>query len=219
MTKQALLEDLQAENQTLRDYAERVHELEKNLKTNSMILEQMMELAGVDLGAGTPLFDAPDSIAPELGASALAKYSGSMSREDSASRNIPNEIPMRGSFSRGFAPDTSEGIRRHLGVDIAAREGAPVYATADGKVEFAGWDDTFGNFLVIDHMNGYTTRYGHNRALLVSVGDMVKKGELVALCGNTGKSSAPHLHYEIRYNGKPINPAELMDIKALKQVD
>jgi len=138
---------------------------------------------------------------------------------DSIGESTPDGIPMLGSVSRGFAPDESEGVRRHLGLDIAAREGTPVYATAGGIVEFADWDENFGNHLIIDHIDGYKTHFGHNRALLVSVGDVVRRGELVALSGNTGRSSAPHLHYEIRHHGEPVDPANYMDVESLKQVE
>jgi murein DD-endopeptidase MepM/ murein hydrolase activator NlpD len=224
LLKQAsVADDLQSENQILRDYTERMHDLERDLATNRLLLNKMMELAGI---ADDPRLQSPDDSSSEE--SSMAQYTPDMLPEaptqhrdgsDQTDESVPEGIPMYGSVSRGFAPDESEGVRRHLGIDIAAREGTPIFATATGVVEFAGWDETFGNYLIIDHNEGYKTCYGHNRALLVSVGDAVGKGELIALSGNTGNSSAPHLHYEIRKNGQPVNPANYMDVESLEQVE
>jgi murein DD-endopeptidase MepM/ murein hydrolase activator NlpD len=224
LSKAVLIDDLQAENRILRDYTERVHSLERDLATNRMLLEKMMELAGIDASPAFMSSDSSDTASsgavPDYSSQVYQQqYTGGNDEFDSISGSMPEGIPMLGSVSRGFAPAESEGVRRHLGMDIAAREGTPVYATAGGVVEFADWDENFGNYLIIDHFNGYKTYFGHNRALLVSVGDIVRRGELVALSGNTGRSSAPHLHYEIRHNGEPVDPADYMDVESLKQVE
>jgi murein DD-endopeptidase MepM/ murein hydrolase activator NlpD len=224
LSKAVLVDDLQTENRILRDYTERVHSLERDLATNRILLEKMMELAGID---ASPEFMSSDS-SDAVTSGAVPDYSSQVFRQQYAGDNVeldsmggstPDGIPILGSVSRVFAPGESEGVRRHLGMDIAAREGTPVYATAGGVVEFADWDESFGNYLIMDHIDGYKTHYGHNRALLVSVGDVVRRGELVALSGNTGRSSAPHLHYEIRHNGEPVDPANFMDVESLKQVE
>ena len=224
LSRAALVDDLQTENRILRDYTERVHSLERDLATNRILLEKMMELAGIDASPEFMSSDSSDAVSSET----VPDYSSRVFRQqsargtdelDSIGESTPDGIPMLGSVSRGFAPDESEGVRRHLGLDIAAREGTPVYATAGGIVEFADWDENFGNHLIIDHIDGYKTHFGHNRALLVSVGDVVRRGELVALSGNTGRSSAPHLHYEIRHHGEPVDPANYMDVESLKQVE
>jgi murein DD-endopeptidase MepM/ murein hydrolase activator NlpD len=218
LSRASLVDDLQIENQILRDYTERVHRLEKDLQTNRILLRRMAELAGIE---SAPEFMPSESLQTEEEMIATAPFveSGSADSNLTAVQSVPEGIPMVGTVSRSFLPDESEEMRRHFGLDIAAKEGTPVYATASGQVEFSGWDETFGNYLVIDNGNGYKTCYGHNRALLVSTGDMVRKNELIALCGNTGKSSAPHLHYEIRYNGAPVNPEEYMKIEQLKQAE
>ena len=95
---------------------------------------------------------------------------------------------------------------RHSGVDFAVREGTPVLVTADGVVEFSGEHDVYGLLITIDHGNGFKTSYGHNSLLLSKVGDTVKRGERIAISGNTGVSTAPHLHYEIVQDGHPIDP-------------
>lgn len=224
LSKAVLVDDLQTENRILRDYTERVHSLERDLATNRILLEKMMELAGIDASPEFKSSDSSDAVSsgavPAYSSQVFRQlYTGGTDERDSINGSTPDGIPILGSVSRGFAPGESEGVRRHLGLDIAAREGTPVYATAGGVVEFADWDENFGNYLIIDHIDGYKTHFGHNRALLVSVGDVVRSGELVALSGNTGRSSAPHLHYEIRHNGEPVDPANYMDVESLKQVE
>ncbi|HHT48115.1 MAG TPA: peptidoglycan DD-metalloendopeptidase family protein [Firmicutes bacterium] len=95
----------------------------------------------------------------------------------------------------------------HEGLDIAARKGTPVRATADGTVTMARSYGTYGLFVEIQHGSyGYKTRYAHNSKILVKVGQKVKKGDIIAYVGSTGKSTGPHLHYEVLVNGKPVNP-------------
>ncbi len=97
--------------------------------------------------------------------------------------------------------------RNHYGIDLAGKVGEPVYAAASGVVETIVLnDDIYGKILVLDHLNGYKTRYGHNSYINVRVGSFVRKGEQIAEVGNTGISSAPHLHFEILYYNKNINP-------------
>ena len=81
-----------------------------------------------------------------------------------------------------------------------------------GIVRFADWDDTYGNLVVLDHGNGFTTTYGHNETLLVQQGDLVPRGAAIARLGNTGRSSAPHLHFEIRLENEPLDPAFLLSV-------
>lgn len=95
----------------------------------------------------------------------------------------------------------------HPGIDLAANYGAPVYATGTGVVIYSGWMRGYGNFIEIDHGNGYKTRYGHSSRLLVSVGDEIKKNQQIAMVGCTGRCTGPHVHYEVLQNGKRQNPA------------
>jgi murein DD-endopeptidase MepM/ murein hydrolase activator NlpD len=94
----------------------------------------------------------------------------------------------------------------HKGLDIAAPTGAPVKAVAPGKVVFSSQAGGYGNLVVIDHGNGFTTRYAHNRTLLVSVGDTVRAGQEIAHVGSTGRSTGPHLHFEVLRNGYAVDP-------------
>lgn len=121
--------------------------------------------------------------------------------------NRPRGMPLSGRVSRGFAPRQSNPSLRHSGIDFAVREGTPVLATADGTVEFAGEDDIYGLLITIDHGNGFKTTYGHNSLLLLKQGEKVQRGDRIAFSGNTGISTAPHLHYEITENGTPVDPA------------
>ena len=94
----------------------------------------------------------------------------------------------------------------HRGIDLACPTGTPVYAGADGKIEIAGWNNSYGYYVVISHGSGYTTLYAHNSSLLVKVGQYVKRGQQIAKSGSTGNSSGPHLHFEISINGKLQDP-------------
>ena len=101
----------------------------------------------------------------------------------------------------------------HSGVDLAADEGTPVYAADNGKVIVA--EDSgngYGNYIILDHQNGYKTLYGHNSQLLVSVGDIVAKGDKIALSGNTGNSTGPHLHFEVHVGDEKVDPQQYISI-------
>lgn len=113
------------------------------------------------------------------------------------------------SFGMRFHPIYRKYIL-HEGVDLAAEYGTKVRATADGIVKFADWEAGYGLMVAIDHDYGYETRYGHNSRLLVHSGETVKKGQIISLSGNTGESTGPHVHYEVRINGKPVNPVPFL---------
>ncbi|HEX8289268.1 MAG TPA: M23 family metallopeptidase [Pyrinomonadaceae bacterium] len=98
----------------------------------------------------------------------------------------------------------------HAGMDIDGNKGDSVLAPANGIVTKAGWHGGYGNLIEIDHGNGLTTRYGHLSQGNVQVGDAVQRGQLIGLIGSTGRSTGPHLHYELRMNDKPINPRRLL---------
>ncbi len=98
----------------------------------------------------------------------------------------------------------------HKGLDIAAPSGTKVVATGRGVVVEAKYWNYLGNLVIIDHGFGYTTRYGHLASFVVKTGDRVKRNQVIGYVGNTGRSSAPHLHYEVRYNSKPLNPIDFI---------
>ena len=113
---------------------------------------------------------------------------------------------------RRFHP-ISKKYKRHTGIDYSAARGTPIFATAGGTVAFAGWRGGYGKLMVIRHPNGYKTYYGHCSRLLVKKGTTVKQGQTIARVGRTGQATGPHVHYEIRINGKPVNPKRIKSTK------
>jgi murein DD-endopeptidase MepM/ murein hydrolase activator NlpD len=96
--------------------------------------------------------------------------------------------------------------RLHAGIDIAVGNGTPVVASASGTVIVAGWMGGYGNLVVIDHGNGIATAYGHNSSIAAGAGQYVAQGQLIAYSGNTGNSTGPHVHFEVRVGGVPVDP-------------
>lgn len=111
--------------------------------------------------------------------------------------------PVAGPVTSSFGPRWG---RMHAGIDIAVPSGTPVQAAAAGTVIYAGWLGGYGNLVVVDHGNGIATAYAHNSGYASSVGQQVSQGETVAYSGNTGNSSGPHVHFEVRVNGAPVDP-------------
>ena len=123
--------------------------------------------------------------------------------------HTPSIRPSAGYLSRGFGIkiDPFTGRRQpHLGIDLATDIGTPVYATAEGRVSFVGRDPGLGRMIRINHLFGYTTVYAHLSQVKVKRGEHVKRGEVIGAVGNTGYSTGPHLHYEVRFRGQPKNP-------------
>lgn len=104
----------------------------------------------------------------------------------------------------------------HNGIDVPGWTGAPIRATASGKVTATFWAGGYGMTIMINHENGFKTVYAHLSKYNIKVGDYVTKGQLIALCGSTGLSTGPHLHYEIRYRNKPVNPKYFVDVDIFK---
>ena len=124
----------------------------------------------------------------------------------SASSNTPSICPTTGVVTSPYGLRWG-GSDFHPGIDIANDLGTPIVATADGTVEYAGWDSGgYGNMVDINHGNGILTRYGHASQVLVSAGQHVKRGQIIAYMGSTGFSTGPHVHYEIHVNGQKVNP-------------
>lgn len=189
------VEALRRENAELRGHARRIVELEAELARIQEFETRIRRWAGIDAGARAP--------------GALAAGSFDWQREEALLAEIPSLAPIRGWVSRGFQRGDAD---EHAGLDLVQATGTPVRAAAWGIVRFAGWDDTYGNLVVLDHGNGFSSMYGHNEALLVHEGDLVARGEPIARLGNTGRSSAPHLHFEVRLEDEPLDPAFLISV-------
>jgi len=133
----------------------------------------------------------------------------SLSERQSLINATPNIKPARGWLTSRFgyrmSPFTGKATM-HAGLDIAAAPGSPVYAPADGVVSYAGYDQGYGKLVSIDHGYGVSTRFGHTSQVYVQVGQKVSKWDVIAAVGNTGRSTGPHLHYEVRINGTPVDP-------------
>ena len=102
--------------------------------------------------------------------------------------------------------------KMHNGVDLSAPSGTPIYATRSGAISYAGYNWSCGNYVTIDHQDGYKSRYMHMTHFVVSSGQWVSAGQIIGYCGSTGDSTGPHLHFEIEYNGKFVNPANYINI-------
>jgi murein DD-endopeptidase MepM/ murein hydrolase activator NlpD len=94
----------------------------------------------------------------------------------------------------------------HEGIDIGAPYGAPIYAAASGTVIYCGWESGYGNLTVIDHGGNLATAYGHQSSIVVACGQQVTQGQVIGYVGSTGHSTGPHLHFEVRINGAPVDP-------------
>ncbi len=201
ITKAVLADKLQEENERLLKYQYKVQLLEKNLNETRDIVTRLISLAGVDIKFpempdDSTLFASLD----EAGMAAVARAAGS-------DLSVPSGLPVKGFITQDFILEDS--THYHPGIDIACAEGTPVLATGTGEVVMTGFDDIYGNIVVIKHNDSITTLYGHNKEVLVEPGEKVLPGSRIALSGNTGKSTAPHVHYEIRINDEPINPMEM----------
>ncbi len=136
------------------------------------------------------------------------------------SRNTQKELFIAGrpitwgwmSSAYGYRTDPFSGKRAwHAGVDFAGKEDSDIVAVASGVVTFSGERYGYGNLVEVNHGDGYTTRYAHCKELKAQVGDVVAKGQVLATMGSTGRSTGPHVHYEVRKDGKPINPKKYIN--------
>lgn len=136
--------------------------------------------------------------------------------------SVPSRMPLDAvALTSGFGMRTHPvlgGRRAHKGIDLASPTGTPVYAPADGVVERAEWFSSYGLFIALEHGGDIETRFGHLSRLNVAAGQQVKKGDLIGFVGSTGRSTGPHLHYEVRIAGTAVNPVPYMQGDALRGV-
>ena len=107
----------------------------------------------------------------------------------------------------------------HNGLDIAAKRGSIVVAAAEGVIKHAGWKGAFGKLVEIDHGNGVVSRYAHNDHLFIRAGEKVMRGQKISTVGMTGRTTGPHLHYEIHINGRSVNPKRFLEIAPIQHFD
>ena len=226
----------QLQHNELREFANRLEDVRKEMVILAQNDAKMRALAqishptgnpeNIQVGIGGPLESAPASdmsslqqqidqirASIDLRRESQEEVRGFLTEQSSLLSSKPNGLPSRGWLTSNFGMRNSpfSGKRTmHEGIDIAARIGTPVYATAAGIVSRAQIENGYGKLIVIDHGYGYKTYYGHNSKLVVKVGQRIKRGDLIAASGNTGTSTGPHVHYEVRLNGVPLNPRKFM---------
>jgi murein DD-endopeptidase MepM/ murein hydrolase activator NlpD len=133
-------------------------------------------------------------------------------------RGTKAEVAFRGSgrflwpsVGKITSPFGRRGREFHTGIDVAADRGTPIRASNSGTVTFAGSRGNYGNLVIINHGGGFETYYAHADSILVSVGDKVEKGQQIATVGTTGRTTGPHVHFEVRLNGNPQNPLSYLN--------
>jgi murein DD-endopeptidase MepM/ murein hydrolase activator NlpD len=217
---------IEAENERLRRENERQRQQLQHLEDRVDAIEdasrRLSEMSGVETegdpegtnphGAGGPFMSADDPLL------AAIKVRTAMLEQDlrafeAALRErtrIPSIWPTEGETTDSYGmrgnPFGGGASEFHAGQDISAPRGTPVFAAATGTVREAGWQNGYGNVVIIDHGNGLTTRYGHLSKIETEEGEEVMRGEQIGLVGSTGRSTGPHLHYEVRVNEVPVSP-------------
>ncbi|MDH3393432.1 MAG: M23 family metallopeptidase [Desulfobulbaceae bacterium] len=186
------------------------------LKKRSKIIESILDTVGVDFqvqveesskNTGGPYTNVSDQTYEDL-TFKVDHYLETI-------QSIPLGIPTPGKITSKFGKRVDPINNRpafHEGVDIKNKRKSPIRVTADGVVAKSGYTSGFGNYVVINHGNGFRTRYFHMIKRAVKRGEAVKRGQLIGYLGSTGRSTGPHLHYEIQYKSKPINPMKFIQI-------
>lgn len=178
-------------------------ELNAEISRLRAVENKLNTILGISRQPDTLKLEQVTSQVPAAGETAAAGQPSAVLPAAARQTTVPAIMPCRGWISAGMTAG-------HTGVDIAARQGDPVWAAADGAVSYSGWDNYYGNKIEIKHSDKLSTMYGHNAKMLVKVGDKVKQGQVIGLVGTTGQSSGPHLHYEVRISGQPVDPANYL---------
>ena len=223
LTQQAAHLRIERENQRLRAENDKQRQELQNLNNRVDAVEdtsrKLAEVSGVQEerktvpgqgGPARPVDSAAALMALELKTAKLERelhmYEGFLRQRGMT----PSIWPVVGKLESGVGgrrnPFSGRGYEYHEGLDIDASYGAPVQVAATGKVIIAGWQRGYGNVVYVDHGSGLSTRYGHLSAIDVSVGQTVTRGQTIGLVGSTGRSTGPHLHYEVRINNQPVDP-------------
>ncbi|MBD3420037.1 MAG: peptidoglycan DD-metalloendopeptidase family protein [Chitinivibrionales bacterium] len=191
---------LQEENQKLLIAQEKLERIEKVIA----YLEEAILLSGEK----KPAIEAELKEIADESTKLIPQKTGADTRSDYWT-SIPTIRPIEGWLTRKYSPGNGlDRARSHSGVDFAASEGTPIRVTAPGIVSEVKHDPYYGILVVVNHKYNFQTYYGHCLQALVAAGQSVKRGQTIALCGNTGNSTAPHLHYEVRLKGEAQNPVK-----------
>jgi len=206
---------LQAETIRLRMLSQRLAEI-AGFDTTEFTLDEHPAQGGLDDEGMFLSSDALDSGIKQLSLDletqneTLAALEQYLITKDNIAAGIPDGKPVDGGWVSsfyGYRVDPFNGKKTfHKGLDIAAKSGSPVTSVADGIVSWVGNRGGYGGLVEVDHGNGYVTRYAHNKTIKVAKGDRVSKGEVLALMGSTGRSTGPHVHFEVLRDGQHVNP-------------
>jgi murein DD-endopeptidase MepM/ murein hydrolase activator NlpD len=201
------------ENRKLKHQAAQIDSLKLELLNLHAFSIQIKGMLGVDLSLEDSLLVAnfsPDEGRPAILADDIGE-GVEVPEQKRMLESMPSLWPIKGFVTRGFHITGGEKSEKyHPGIDIAAAQNTPIKAAGEGLVVTSGYDKTYGYVVEIDHGYGIYTLYGHNDRNLVKVGDRVTRGDPIAFLGSTGKSTAPHLHFELRKNGIPVDPKEYL---------
>lgn len=190
--------------------------LERQAQARRQQAEQRAEKYGrIENGRGGPYVPVKNSVLKEKETELYFNLKRMMTLNDIVSA-LPIEQPMKVGYRKtsgfGTRVDPFRGaLAYHSGIDLAGPRGTPIRATSDGQVTLTGWRGAYGNLVEVKHDFGFATRYGHLSKILVKPGQTVKKGDVIAIQGSTGRSTGNHLHYEVRYNGKALNPTSFIN--------
>jgi murein DD-endopeptidase MepM/ murein hydrolase activator NlpD len=198
MAQAARVPRLEAELRDLESQRAQVVELARELQEVEERYERVRQLLGADAPAG----GATEPLLPPLRREGTGR--DGQSNEDAAPTSLIDlwPLPTAGFITRAL----SDGRSRHPGLDIAVPKNSYIRAAGSGVVRTAGVDEVYGQYIVLDHGEGLETVYGHASRLLVTAGDRVRRGDTIALTGSTGRSTAPHLHFEVRLGGRAVDP-------------
>jgi murein DD-endopeptidase MepM/ murein hydrolase activator NlpD len=195
--------------------AGQVEELTKRNAQIGEVVRDLSELHAMDLKVRRMLgvdIAAEDSLALSRAQETEEQTDGDVQiGKEQMLRSIPSFWPVRGYITKSFNIAGGRGdADYHPGLDIGVDRGTPVRAAASGYVEEAGWDDTYGYYVKIDHGYGIKTLYGHNDRLVVMRGERVGRGQTIAYSGNSGRSTAPHLHFEVIQDNVNVDPLKYL---------
>jgi Peptidase family M23 len=204
---------LRRENHELKARLTEVDSLKVEMLQLRMLSLQLKSMLGVKLSPQDSVLVASLSPADQTPAMSTEEEEGGVGPDEQRLMldSMPSIWPVKGYVTKEFYVTGGEkSPLYHPGMDIAAPHDTPVFAVADGVVETSRFDETYGWMVEIDHGYGIRTVYGHNSRNLVKVGDRVTRGRTIAFVGSTGKSTAPHLHFEVRENGVPVDPRKYL---------